>query len=204
MPKPPTKKQNERTLRPYVIALGKVAYSWNRLHEELAHLFNTITRAKYGSAWAIWHSSKSDIAQREMLSAAARSWAGFHREHPGGQDIEWLMGRIAALADARNDALHAPLTVWTSTAGSFVAPDVFFGNRRAKKLEGKELLREFAWCAEMADALRNVASQMWRSMEWPETVPWPGTPSLPNRGHRQNSPQSPPPHLSGRARRTPP
>src|SRR6202035_2579226 len=62
----------ERNFRPLALELGWLLYEWNRLHESLAEIFAAVLCPNESAvvALAVWHSARSDLAQREMLLAA--------------------------------------------------------------------------------------------------------------------------------------
>ena len=104
---------------PYVAALGQLALAWNDLHEGLAGLFWTIMSAPPREGDIIdyapihvWHSLRSDLAQREMLRAVVThpnlNWSG-ERYKWFTEDVIWLLKRVMELSNARNDAIHSPL-----------------------------------------------------------------------------------------------
>jgi hypothetical protein len=70
IPSQETIEATENFLDPYFMALGRVAHSWNHLHEELGKLFCAVSGLELGSGMAIWHALKSDRSQREILIAS--------------------------------------------------------------------------------------------------------------------------------------
>jgi hypothetical protein len=76
-------------MEPYVMALGKVAHSWNYLQEALGQLFYIVTGLEDRMGEALWHSMPSDRMQRQMLRAAAEA-----SNLPKAKgDIKWLLGK---------------------------------------------------------------------------------------------------------------
>jgi hypothetical protein len=59
-------------------------------------------------------------------------------------DLKWLLDRAEEVADARNNAVHAPCSLFLGGSVSEMGASYFDGNPRAKRLMGKELLVEFA------------------------------------------------------------
>jgi hypothetical protein len=55
------------------------------------------------------------------------------------------------------------------------------GNRRAKNLEGKDLLIEFHWCAAYAVCLGQFAGMLAPAMASPDHYQWPARPKIPSR-----------------------
>jgi hypothetical protein len=62
-------KQIQDVFEPYLMALGRVAHSWNHLQEALGGLFCTVAGLNEAVGLPVWHSSASDRAQRKMLRA---------------------------------------------------------------------------------------------------------------------------------------
>jgi len=69
----PTLEEATAAFEEYALAVGKVAYAWNYLHERLGELFVVVSGAKQSVALAIWYSTKSDRTQRDMLRAAVNA-----------------------------------------------------------------------------------------------------------------------------------
>ena len=58
----------------YSCALGRVVYSWNRLHERLGELFAAVVSpGARAIPVAVWHSQSNDRAQRNMLLEAVKA-----------------------------------------------------------------------------------------------------------------------------------
>ena len=179
--------------RPYVAALGQLALAWNGLHETLCLLFCTVMEAEAINQYAaIWHALKADRAQREMLAAATESTTRGALPLTFQADVKWLCGRVDALEDLRNDALHSPY--WAFVRGFndiVVMPNINLGHVRAKKLLAKNLLAEFRGCRDSAILLSRFAWQMDCALS-DYTQPWPDRPALPNRpgtNERKRRPQ---------------
>lgn len=186
MPSPRRPEELEEIFRPHATALGWVLYSWNWLHESLGALFEAVVRAGHGPvARAIWQSSNSDRAQRAMLLAASVAAQSHTLTKPQGEDIKWLYDMCDKLAQARNDAIHAPMFFSTSHEGTAVIPHDHQGNKRAKGLASRNLLNEFRWCRETASVLTDFSYRAAASLNHAERIPWPDRPPMPNRGvHR--------------------
>jgi hypothetical protein len=132
----------------YAAAVGRVAHEWNHLHERLGALFVAVTGMERNLALSIWYSVKSDRAQRDMLRAAIDVTNSQRSERlpEAPDDLQMVLDRANELAEARNDAVHAPCSLYIGGSGSEMTASFFDGNPRAKNLKGKELLFEFAWC----------------------------------------------------------
>jgi len=102
-------------------------------------------------------------------------------------DVGWLVDTLDGLADFRNDAAHAPVTIELEsflarrdhfTAG--VISNNAWSSRRAKNLIRKDLLAEFRWQRNVATKLRDYALNIERALSDDHT-PWPSRPKLPDR-----------------------
>jgi len=137
-------------------------------------------------ALAIWYSTKSDRAQRDMLRAAftgatPRRW----KELPKAlDDLKWLVDRVDEVAEERNNAIHAPCSLYirgSENGGSEMGAAFFNGNPRARNLKGKRLLAEFDWCERYAEALSRFTQELETAIAFPDRYPWPERPSRPAR-----------------------
>lgn len=185
-------KDIQAAFQAYALAVGKVAYSWNYLHERLGELFATLTRADRSISLAVWHSSDSDRTQRNMFRAAVvaikeRGWpANFSRA-----DLIWLVDRADEIAESRNNAVHAPCAFSLNEREMSASS----GHSRARKLAGKKLLGEFAWCERYTEILSNFVQRIDSSITFPERVSWPDKPLLPTR-EQKSAPRVPQLHQS--------
>jgi hypothetical protein len=59
-----TFEETRKAFDAYVAAVGKVAYEWNALHEQLGILFVAVSGAEREVALANWYSVWSDRGQR--------------------------------------------------------------------------------------------------------------------------------------------
>ncbi len=207
--------QIERKYRPLVVDIGLLVVSWSRLQETLARLFWFVTGIENGAIpLAIWHSTKSDRAQREMLREAAEvafvstllkraklPTAASNKR--ANEDIVWLVNKANSLADKRNDVMHTPYLVALiepKNQDNQLIPEATYGNPRALKLKGKDLRKEFIWYRGHADELCRFAYDLGTCIRWPDSVPWPDRPELPHHGQppspktkrRKTTPKLPP------------
>ena len=98
----------------YALALGKVAFAWNFLHERLGRLFQTVMEAHGEMAKAVWYSTDNDRAKQYMFKAAVAAsrpdrWGS--QTQKAGEDLTWLIDRVIELGEARNNAVHAPALI---------------------------------------------------------------------------------------------
>jgi hypothetical protein len=100
-------------------------------------------------------------------------------------DLKWLLDRADKLASDRNNAIHAPCSLYLRGDGSSevmaAVRSANAGNRRAKNLEGKDLLTEFYWCAAYAVRLGQFAGMLAPAMASPGHYEWPKRPKIPSR-----------------------
>jgi hypothetical protein len=169
----------------YALAVGKVVHAWNYLQETLGQLLYYVTGPDDGrAALSKWYSKKSDHRQRAMLRAAVFR-APEDRWPPhvlaAKEDVIWLLNRADELADERNDAIHAPVSMITDRSGMVVHASIAAyvnGHPRARKLWGKKLLVEFERCEKVAAVLSFFAGEAVMALV-NEQHPWPARPSLP-------------------------
>jgi hypothetical protein len=100
-------------------------------------------------------------------------------------DLKWLLDRADKLASDRNNAIHAPCSLYLRGDGSSevmaAVRSANAGNRRAKNLEGNDLLIEFHWCAAYAVCLGQFAGMLAPAMASPDHYQWPARPKIPSR-----------------------
>ena len=65
----PTEEEVTAAFERYTTAVGKVAHSWNYLHEKLGQLFVVVLGAERALAMSAWYSIDSDRLQRKILMA---------------------------------------------------------------------------------------------------------------------------------------
>jgi hypothetical protein len=96
-------------------------------------------------------------------------------------DLTWLLACADELAEDRHDAIHAPCSLYIrgddgSREVMAAVRSAEAGNRRAKNLEEKDLLVEFAWCAWRARDLCMLADMLAAAIQGRQT--WPERPKL--------------------------
>jgi len=180
--KRPTAQEMEKIARPYLMALGRVAFTWNGLQDSLAFLFwKALGISNGGVAMAIWQSVQSDKSQRDMLRAAVRKTALWHLNFPKAtEDIEWLLAETDKLSNKRNDALHAPFGMTTQETGEIsLELWTFTLSLRAANLRGKHVLEEFDRYANTAVKLHAYSKTLFAALASPPQIAWPERPLLP-------------------------
>lgn len=188
-----------KVFRPYALLIGQIALAWNDLLEGLGDLFADIAPgAEDLQMNAIWQSAKADRAKRDMLKAAAAEMSlQTVRRHPKlEEDIAWILGRMEGLENSRNNAIHSPLIsrdgpIWAAFERELgVQPNDATGNTRALQLQGKDLLREFRNCRDLALVLGDYVEAITDAL-WSKQTAWPERPPLPNAGQKAGGKRSP-------------
>jgi hypothetical protein len=178
---PPTAAEIKQRFEPYATAIGHIAIAWNGLHEHLSILFWFAVGPEKGRvSHEIWHRLPSDRNQRDALRAAVEGGAFYNPGKPNiSEEVRWLLAQADNLSDGRNNAIHGPLTALTdlATGDTRVTPTTFFGNKRAKKLEKKDIIQEFNWYCECIELLSDFAAGLIR--EGPFSGKMPDRPRLP-------------------------
>jgi hypothetical protein len=171
----------------YATAVGRVVYEWNYLHEELGRLFVVVRNEDKALLLTKWWSCKTDAGQRTMLKDAVTNApkGGWKKERPRAvDDLNWLLERVDELAEDRHNAVHAPVSPYFNADGSAEVMAAYLKahprHPRAEKLMGKDLLVEFAWCAEYATALSRFTLLM-RMAILLRRYEWPPRPDIPKR-----------------------
>ena len=197
---PPSQEEIEKAIAPHLTELGRVSFAWNEMHDKLALLFRVVAGFRdEHTAFAVWHSSKSDLGQRDMLRAAAHTVKlldspprKFTPEKMG--DIVCLLNDINAHSNRRNEALHVAFAAITEAYGerrTTFAADTSTNNPKSTYFTPKEdLHKEFKWRAEWCHAVSEYVEAMAHHLsddgghEMDADYPWPERPSLP---HRDNT-----------------
>ncbi|HWX76078.1 MAG TPA: hypothetical protein VNY32_01305 [Candidatus Acidoferrales bacterium] len=154
----PLDEQLEDAFAPYITAAGQVVHHWNQLQERLGKLFAAVT-GKGKVALAIWYAPLSDRTQRDMLTAAIKQtsddeWNRY--SSTAKADILALVSEADSIADRRNDAIHAPVSLAINKRKLVVIPIYFHGNRRALKLRDKDIITEFICTSSAPDNSVNM------------------------------------------------
>jgi hypothetical protein len=180
-------RETHEAIEAYCVAVGLVVYEWNDLHEKLARLFAVVREGDRQEILTEWYAIRSDTRQREKLwCVIAEMTPDRWKKSPRApDDLKWLLDRADKLASDRNDAIHAPCSLYLRGDGSSevmaAVRSANGGNRRAKNLEGKDLLTEFHWCAAYAVRLGPFAGMLAPAMASPDNYEWPERPKIPSR-----------------------
>lgn len=175
------------------MAIGQVALAWNDLHESIGVLFNEITTIPLdGKIEAAFQAVDSDRTKRKMLKAVvAQLDIKEQARNPRAiEDVKWACNQIDALEEARNNVVHSPLMEFQSVLALAtphgISPNFLFGNARASKLRGKDLLTEYRYVRDATFALRDFIEAIEDAWSWSDEKrhTWPDRPQLPNRGQK--------------------
>lgn len=174
----------QAAFEPYFAAVGKVVHAWNQLQEQLGILFCVVVDVPREVGLSIWHANANDGAQRRMLRDAVPfiDQSKLDAFPAAVRDLKWLLGKADIVADRRNSAIHAPCSIGPGENGELEIQPDFGMNPRAKKLRGTQVLQEFEWCANCADALRRFARSADVALAL-EGYAWPDRPPLPSLPH---------------------
>jgi hypothetical protein len=180
----PTDAEVRAAFEAYVTGVGKVAHAWNYLHERLGALFAAVLNTPDRNvAAAVWYSPYVDRVQREMLRAAIEAMAEYRWQslpNDARDDLKFVLKEIDAVGYKRDDAIHAPASLYTDYTGSEMAASFLSGHRRAKNLAGKQLLIEFDWCERYSEELSRFVAKATEALLF-GGVQWPSRPRKPDR-----------------------
>ncbi len=171
----------EAAFAPYIGAAGEVVNAWNRLQETLKDVFAAITKIPRDMAFAIWHSSRSDSLQRNMLRAAIAAtddnepWV--IRLPNAKSDLLLLLKKADKVGQIKNDAIHAPVSLAIDRGKLIIIPFYFNGNPRAKNVQNKDIVTEFERCRDEAYILKEFAENAKTSIN-SSSYEWPDKPAL--------------------------
>jgi hypothetical protein len=177
----PTDEEAKAAFEAYTLAVGKVAFAWNFLHERLGRLFVAIAGADRNIALGAWYSTKSDRAQRGMLEGAINGSPDNRWPSGAKADLLSVMRRANELGNRRNDAVHAPCLLATDVEGTEMTAAFFSGHPLANNLRGKNLLIEFDWLERAIEDLSRFTEQAETALNFAERYSWPEIPRLPDR-----------------------
>jgi hypothetical protein len=152
---------------PYIVAAGEVVNSWNKLQEQLNLVFAAITGMPKDMATSIWHSLRSDSLQRDMLLAAIAAVPHDGRLAIILSNLIALVKHANALAQDRNNAIHAPVSLAIGNGKLVPFPVHFHGDRLAKRLLGKNIILEFNRCRDETNVLREYAEKIETALKFP-------------------------------------
>ncbi|MFK4727133.1 hypothetical protein ABIE89_008233 [Bradyrhizobium niftali] len=163
--------------------LGSLIQSWSLLNEQLAGLFQQATECSPHVTNSVWHSIKSDLAQREMLSAALRSRIELYEAQVLDnkqrlkvlvlQEYLWAVQEITKFSHKRNDMVHSPIVFRRKATDIEYEARIhdWHGNPRAAKLADKEL---YQYCRSLTDFTERMGAHLtslWQHVHKHGTLP---------------------------------
>jgi hypothetical protein len=165
----------------HALAIGRIAMAWNEYHELLGDLFASLfTKSHYTTTLAIWHCLDNDRTQRRLLRAAAETY--LHYDKQGLEELLWLLNKTdTLLAQQRNVGIHAPLNALFEKDGTHkLLPVPGPGNRNAKHLDGRDVLKEYAHYEQQIKKMRDFAFALRFKLTVGKNTddPWPPRPKL--------------------------
>jgi len=199
-----------RHFKPFAAEVGWIAYEWNGLHEAFCQVFaDLLGFREFDSrfaAYAIWHSTSNDRAQREMLSSVIKEIKEPTPRRPAPpkppahtvklyEGVSWVLNeQMKALAGRRNTAIHAPLLLVSLGREGLtfeVESNTFTGNPRASELpaDDQEIRDEYAWYRDHLEKLSAYVMNLhwsWTTFGGPQPIAWPDKPLLLPRGQYRN------------------
>lgn len=177
-------------LAKYTSLIGEVTLASNHLHGELLHFFETlfpsedgerhIFSANHEMAAELWHSLRSDDAQRAALRAIAKHSRLLKERHR--KSLLWVIDAAGKLSEFRNDAIHAVFDLdwedgWGARQIKF-SPTTASHPKRFEKLERVGHVKLFRTAIGDLHELGDYATALWINL-----LPWEndGPPPLPKR-----------------------
>jgi hypothetical protein len=178
---PPTGEQMQEAEDAYALAVGRVSGAWNYLHQALGGLFAVIMIGGDADVLlAAWRSIENDRSQRVMLravinAASPKRWKDMPK---AAADLVWVLDRADKLADVRNDAVHALVSLHIGVEIAEVNVSLPARGKRERKLlanaaKGRKLLDEFAKCNQDTNALSIFVRQTSFALAYPDRQAWP-------------------------------
>jgi hypothetical protein len=110
--------------------IGEIALAWNALQHSFFVLFYKILN-DYPRAHAIWHSLKSDRAQREMLLSVAIVSDRLPKSLIG--HLAWAVRSATKLSEFRNIVIHTPVMYLDSSGRVLTVPNAVSAKRSTVK-----------------------------------------------------------------------
>lgn len=99
---------HEPTVAAHNQRVGEIIHAYNLAHSNLFVIFRRLApEPTQDAALDLWHTSKTDRGQREMLAAMVK-----HTNKLGGvyrNAIMWAIGRLGELSEYRNNAAHVEM-----------------------------------------------------------------------------------------------
>jgi hypothetical protein len=166
----------------------------------------------------MWHSLKSDLAQRELVSAALKAqidllstWTDDKEKQEKASvfaEYLWVVGEITKFSHMRNDLVHSPIIFFrmADATEAEAIVDAFHGDPRAKRLKEKELYQYCRWQIGFCEDAYKFMISIWRHLRAHGTLPkrpqWRSLSLFPTRKqppHRKKTQRRPRPRQPSRA-----
>lgn len=171
----------------YLHELALVVIAWNELHLELSQLFCVVAGIPdMAIGLRIWHSTDSDRAQRKLLREAIAGDLKYPRRvkekgttfsDRAKKDIKYILDEVDKMSGLRNNAIHSPYLFAIDGKTIKMESFDFFMSPRAKELSGKDLLVEFKWQRQTANALSGFAQRVRLALYLVPEPEWPSRPT---------------------------
>lgn len=146
--------------REVAVAIGLVVMKWNAIHDRLGSLFVEITQLDLDVAYAIWNSSHTDTAQRNLLRNAINTAYIEPRQLKVKDNLIELLNRIDGSSKLRNKFIHCPFSPSFDDNKIKIVPNEFSRNRHAIDLRDKDLQVELTKLDTTLDDLIFYASEI--------------------------------------------
>lgn len=198
--------------------LGTLVQTWSQLQGDLAGIFHQATGCEPHVSNSMWHSLKSDLAQRELVSAALRSQIQLLSAWKNDKDKQdkakvfaeylWLIGEITKFSHKRNDLIHSPIVLFRSALSTEMEAiiDGWHDDPRAKRLKDTELYQYCRWqigfCEDAHKFMRSIWTHLRKHEALPKRPQWRSLSLFPTRKqppHQKTRQPRPRPHRSSRA-----
>jgi hypothetical protein len=101
------KGRHAKARRTCAVAIGELVIAHNKCHSQLAMIFAWLVNPIMKLGLALWHTQRTDKAQRVLLAAAAE--AKLKRTSAQFKALKWAMKKANALSEFRNDVVHADI-----------------------------------------------------------------------------------------------
>lgn len=134
--------KDRKVLAEYTHMAGLIVWASNALHSKFLLIFEEILLFEFNGhrltqrklARAMWHSLRSDDAQRALLLAATK--AALDTDRPLIKSLVWAINSAGRLAEFRNDVVHTPFAFIPDERRWKMMPNIDAGPpRRVEKLE---------------------------------------------------------------------
>ena len=165
-------------VHPYALAVGELSwasnYCLNFLHLLYRELFD---KEDINIAVRIWHTQRSDRAQLNLIDAAL---AGNRRlPRPMKDEIAWVISKALALAEKRNDAIHATTQIVMRPRAKVVASSYSNLPTRYERLSGhKSMIRQHRLVTGDFLSLSGYVFFLWSKLVFPSPSLLPKRPQL--------------------------